>query len=428
MSRQALNDAFLRTSFLSAANAPYVEEMQAEYERNPGAVSDEWRRFFESIKEPAHSPATASNGGASWAAPLSMLLNDNSADRDLVGALTGDYGEAERTIRQRIEQRAHVAGFELSPAASLRATQDSIRALMLIRAYRVMGHLAADLDPLGISDRRAHRELMPETYGFTDADLDRPIFIDRVMGLETATMRQILAILRRTYCRQIGVQFTHITDPAQKGWIQERIEGVEKDISFTTEGRKAILRKLIEAETFEKFCDLKYTGTKRFGLDGSEAIIPALEQIIKRGGHLGVRNIVLGMAHRGRLNVLANVMSKPLRAIFKEFKGGSFKPDDVEGSGDVKYHLGASSDRSFDGNNVHLSLTANPSHLEIVDPVVLGKVRAKQDQYGCAAGERTPFCRCSSTAMPRLLAKVWCLNVSACRAFAVTGPGARSIS
>ena len=390
MSRQAINDAFLRTSFLSAANAPYVEEMQAEYERNPGAVSDEWRRFFESIKETAHVPEGASNGGPSWAAPLSMLLNDNGADRDLVGALTGDYGEAERTIRQRIEQRAQVSGFELSPAASLRATQDSIRALMLIRAYRVMGHLAADLDPLGISDQKAHRELLPETYGFTEADLDRPIFIDRVMGLETATMRQILAILRRTYGRQIGVQFTHITDPIQKGWIQERIEGVEKDISFTTEGRKAILRKLIEAETFEKFCDLKYTGTKRFGLDGSEAIIPALEQIIKRGGHLGVRNIVLGMAHRGRLNVLANVMSKPLRAIFKEFKGGSFKPDDVEGSGDVKYHLGASSDRSFDGNNVHLSLTANPSHLEIVDPVVLGKVRAKQDQYGCAPGERTP--------------------------------------
>ncbi len=389
MTRQALNEAFLRTSFLNAANAPYVEEMQAEYERNPGAVSDEWRRFFESIKEP---PVSGANGvvGASWAAPLSMLVNDSASDRDLIGALTGDYGEAERKIRTRLEGHAQSNGFEMSPAASLRATQDSIRALMLIRAYRVMGHLAADLDPLGLSDRKVHRELLPETYGFTEADLDRPIFIDRVLGLDTATMRQILAILRRTYCRQIGVQFTHITDPTQKGWIQERIEGVEKDIRFTNEGRKAILRKLIETETFEKFCDLKYTGTKRFGLDGSEAIVPALEQIIKRGGHLGVREIVLGMAHRGRLNILANVMAKPLRAIFKEFKGGSFKPDDVEGSGDVKYHLGASSDRTFDGNNVHLSLTANPSHLEIVDPVVLGKVRAKQDQHGCSPGERTP--------------------------------------
>ena len=389
MSRQALNEAFLRTSFLDAVNAPYIEEMQAEYERNPGAVSDEWRRFFESLKE---TPQNGGNefSGPSWGAPLELLSNGSESDRDLVDALTGNMGAGERHIRERIAQRAHVAGFELSPAASLRATQDSIRALMLIRAYRVMGHLAADLDPLGLADRKIHRELLPETYGFTEADLDRPIFIDRVLGLETATMRQILAILRRTYCRHIGVQFTHITDPAQKGWIQERIEGAEKDINFTVQGRKAILNKLIEAETFEKFCDLKYTGTKRFGLDGAEAMIPALEQIIKRGGHLGVKEIVLGMAHRGRLNVLASVMSKPLRAIFKEFKGGSFKPDDVEGSGDVKYHLGASSDRTFDGNNVHLSLTANPSHLEIVDPVVLGKVRAKQDQHGCQPGERTP--------------------------------------
>jgi 2-oxoglutarate dehydrogenase E1 component len=207
-----------------------------------------------------------------------------------------------------------------------------------------------------------------------------------VLGFDTASMRQIVQILRRTYCRQIGVQFAHITNPVQKAWIQERIEGEEKDIRFTVEGRLAILNKLIEVEGFEKFCEVKYTGTKRFGLDGGEA----LEQIIKRGGQLGVKEIILGMAHRGRLNILAQVMGKPHRAIFKEFKGGSFKPDDVEGSGDVKYHLGASSDRAFDGNNVHLSLTANPSHLEIVDPVVLGKVRAKQDQHGCKPGERTP--------------------------------------
>ncbi len=278
----------------------------------------------------------------------------------------------------------------MSLAGSLRAIQDSVRALMLIRAYRVMGHLAADLDPLGLAERRAHRELKPETYGFTEADLDRPIFLDRVLGLETATIRQILKIVRRTYCRHIGVEFMHIANPAQKAWIQERIEGEEKDVRFTVEGKKAILNKLIETETFEKFCDVKYTGTKRFGLDGAEAMVPALEQIIKRGGQLGVKEVVIGMAHRGRLNVLANVMAKPLRAIFNEFKGGSFKPDDVEGSGDVKYHLGASSDRAFDNNNVHLSLTANPSHLESVDPVVLGKVRAKQDQHGCEPDERTP--------------------------------------
>ena len=387
MSRQALNASLIRTSFLNGANAAYIEELQADYERNPGSVSDEWRHFFESLKEEQQMGGGDEPAGPSWAVPIEQLEQQRS---EIVDALVGDYQAAERSIRDKLQARAHHAGFEMSPAASLRATQDSIRALMLIRSYRVMGHLAADLDPLGLADRKVHRELKPETYGFTDADLDRPIFIDRVLGLDTATMRQILRIVRRTYCRHIGVQFMHITSPAQKAWIQQRIEGEEKDIHFTIQGKKAILNKLIEAELFEKFCDVKYTGTKRFGLDGGEAMVPALEQIIKRGGQLGVREIVMGMAHRGRLNVLANVMAKPHRAIFNEFKGGSFKPDDVEGSGDVKYHLGASSDRTFDGNNVHLSLTANPSHLEIVDPVVLGKVRAKQDQHGCKPDERTP--------------------------------------
>ncbi|MEZ5851199.1 MAG: 2-oxoglutarate dehydrogenase E1 component [Hyphomicrobiaceae bacterium] len=387
--RQPQNEAFAQTSFLNGVNAAYIEEMQAEYERNPGSVSDEWRLFFQSLHEEStgrHLETASGATGPSWGQPLEMLQQNG----ELVSALTGDYGAAERQIRDNLTARAHAAGYEMSPAATLRATQDSLRALMLIRAYRVMGHLVADLDPLGIADRKVHQELKPETYGFTEADFDRPIFIDKVLGLETATIRQILKILRRTYCRKIGVEFMHITSPQQKRWIQERIEGEAKDIKFTVEGKKAILRKLIEAEGFERFADVKYTGTKRFGLEGGESVVPALEQIIKRGGQLGLKEIVIGMAHRGRLNVLANVMSKPYRAIFNEFKGGSFKPDDVEGSGDVKYHLGASSDRAFDGNNVHLSLTANPSHLEIVDPVVLGKVRAKQDQLGCKPGERTP--------------------------------------
>jgi 2-oxoglutarate dehydrogenase E1 component len=383
MSRQALNQSFLQTSFLDGANAAYIEEMQDQYARNPGSVPDQWRHFFESLQEGAGTAETEPSN-PSWAVPLTQLETNG----EMVAALTGDYDQLHSEFQGKIAERAHQHGVELSPAASFRAIQDSIRALMLIRAYRAMGHLAADLDPLGLTDRLIHRELEHETYGFTDADLDRPIFIDRVLGLETATMRQILGILRRTYCQHIGVEFTHITNPAQKSWIQERIEGEEKEIRFTVEGKKAILNKLIEAETFEKFSDVKYTGTKRFGLDGGEAMVPALEQIIKRGGQLGVKEIIVGMAHRGRLNVLANVMAKPHRAIFNEFKGGSFKPDDVEGSGDVKYHLGASSDRIFDGNNVHLSLTANPSHLEIVDPVVLGKTRAKQDQHACDPEER----------------------------------------
>src|SRR5262249_11279658 len=234
---------------------------------------------------------------------------------------------------------------------------------------------------LGLEPPQNEEELDPSSYGFGEADLDRPIFLDQVLGLEFGTVREIVAILRRTYCQTLGVEFLHISDAAQKSWIQERIEGPDKEITFTREGKRAILNKLVEAEGFEKFLDLKYTGTKRFGIDGAESVIPALEQIIKRGGALGVKEIVLGMAHRGRLNVLAQVMAKPHRAIFHEVKGGSWTPDEVEGSGDVKYHLGASSDREFDGNRVHLSLTANPSHLEIVDPVALGKVRAKQDQH-----------------------------------------------
>ncbi len=223
-------------------------------------------------------------------------------------------------------------------------------------------------------------ELEPESYGFTEADMDRPIFIDNVLGLQMASMRQIVDILKRTYCGTFALQYMHISNAEQAGWLKERIEGYGKEIQFTREGRKAILNKLVEAEGFEKFLHVKYMGTKRFGLDGGESLIPAMEQIIKRGGDLGAKEIVIGMPHRGRLSVLVNVMGKPYRAVFNEFQGGSFKPEDVDGSGDVKYHLGASSDRSFGGESVHLSLTANPSHLEAVNPVVLGKSRAKQDQ------------------------------------------------
>lgn len=251
---------------------------------------------------------------------------------------------------------------------------------MLIRAYRIRGHLAANLDPLNLTPPVRHPELDPATYGFAQGDMDRPIFIDNVLGLEMASIREIVAIVHRTYCGTFALQYMHISDGEQAGWLKERIEGYGKEIAFTQNGRRAILQKLVEAEGFEKFLGVKYLGTKRFGLDGGEALIPAMEQIIKRGGALGVEDIIIGMPHRGRLSVLANVMGKPYRAIFNEFQGGSFKPNDVEGSGDVKYHLGASSDREFDGNIVHLSLTANPSHLEAVNPVVIGKARAKQEQ------------------------------------------------
>ncbi|MCZ8376514.1 MAG: 2-oxoglutarate dehydrogenase E1 component [Beijerinckiaceae bacterium] len=313
-----------------------------------------------------------------------------AANGELISALDGNWAAVEKAVGDKLKGKAEAAGkgSAISEADVQRAARDSVHALMMIRAYRMRGHLHANLDPLGIEGPKDHEELHPSSYGFTEADWDRKIFIDHVLGLEFATIREMLAILRRTYCETIGYEFMHISSPAEKSWLQERIEGPDKEISFTREGKRAILNKLVEAEGFEKFLDVKFTGTKRFGLDGGESLIPALEQIIKRGGNLGVQDIVLGMAHRGRLNVLTQVMGKPHRALFHEFKGGSFAPDDVEGSGDVKYHLGASSDRTFDGNNVHLSLTPNPSHLEIVNPVVLGKVRAKQDQLGCPPDDR----------------------------------------
>jgi 2-oxoglutarate dehydrogenase E1 component len=350
MTRHELNDVFASTSFLDGTNAAYLEQLYAIYKQDPNRVGPEWRTFFASLKD----------------------------DRDdvILGARGPSWGRGNG-----------VALIEAPPPAfseeqALDAARDTLAARMLIRNYRTRGHLIAKLDPLELTVRREHPELRPRTYGFTKADYDRPIFLGGALGLEFGTLRQVLDILKRTYGQHIGTEYMHISDPEQRAWIQERIEGADKEVRFTPQGKKAILAKLFEAEIFERFLDVKYTGTKRFGLDGGEAMVPGLEQVIKRGGQLGVHEIVIGMPHRGRLNVLANVMAKPYRAIFNEFKGGSAQPDDVEGSGDVKYHLGASSDREFDDNRVHLSLTANPSHLEIVDPVVLGKVRAKQDQLG----------------------------------------------
>jgi 2-oxoglutarate dehydrogenase E1 component len=347
MTRHELNEVFLRTSFLQGANATYLADLHARYEQNPASLDPEWRAFFASLDE-NRDDVLAEARGPSWAP---------AKDGAAALALPSDA---------------------VSEQQALAAARDTLAARMLIRNYRTRGHLAAKLDPLELVTRREHPELKPKTYGFTKADYDRPIYIGGAFGLEFATLREILGILRHTYAGPIGVEYMHISDPEQRAWMQDRIEG--REIEFTARGKSAILNKLIEAETFERFLDVKYTGTKRFGLDGGESMVPALEQIIKRGGQLGVNEIVIGMPHRGRLNVLANVMAKPYRAIFNEFRGGSAHPDDVEGSGDVKYHLGASSDREFDQNRVHLSLTANPSHLEIVDPVVLGKVRAKQDQ------------------------------------------------
>lgn len=375
MTDQSPTDQFHASSFMQGHNAEYLEQLYAQYAGNPAAVDAAWAEFFHELGD-SDQDIKREAAGPSWA------RHDwpPAPDDDLTAALTGEWPVEEvRAAATKIADKAQEAQVELSEEKVKRAVLDSVRALMLIRAFRIRGHLIANLDPLNMRDESHHPELDPKTYGFTEADMDRPIFIDNVLGLQIASLRQIVEIMHRTYCGTFALQFMHISNPEESAWLKERIEGLGKEIQFTREGRKAILNKMVEAEGFEKFLHVKYMGTKRFGLDGGESLIPAMEQIIKRGGALGVKDVVIGMPHRGRLSVLANVMGKPYRAIFNEFQGGSFKPEDVDGSGDVKYHLGASSDREFDGNIVHLSLTANPSHLEAVNPVVLGKARAKQD-------------------------------------------------
>ncbi len=380
MTDHPTNDQFKALSFLDGENAEYIEQLYAQYMRDPEAVDAAWREFFASLGDAA--PVVEAEATApSWARPDWPPMPDDEVTHALDGMWPEEPGPKDgKAIAEKIVQEAEKRDIEVTEEQIKRAVLDSIRAIMIIRAYRIRGHRIADLDPLGMREKPDLPELDPASYGFTEADMDRPIFIDNVLGLQTATMRQIIDILRRTYCGTFALQYMHISNPEQASWLKERIEGLGKEIQFTRMGRKAILKKLVEAEGFEKFLHVKFMGTKRFGLDGGESLIPAMEQVIKRGGALGVKEIVIGMPHRGRLNVLANVMGKPYRAIFHEFQGGSYKPEDVDGSGDVKYHLGASSDREFDGNKVHLSLTANPSHLEAVNPVVLGKSRAKQDQ------------------------------------------------
>ena len=340
--------------FLYGANAVFIAELQQRWRLNPDQVSPEWASWFENL-ERLEGGRSGSDQQPDWAKSPSKIIGIDDAEK--AGAIPVADGEDIRS-----------------------ATLDSIRAIMLIRAYRIRGHLMANLDPLNLGEKTPHPELDPKTYGFSDEDMDRPIFINFVLGREIATLREILSIVRDTYCGTIGVEFMHIQDPEQKAWIQERIEAIRNQTEFTKLGKMTIYERLVSAENFEQYLHRKYVGTKRFGLDGGEAVIPALEQILKRGSQLGLKECVLAMAHRGRLNVLHNVLSKPFRAIISEFLGNPANPEEAGGSGDVKYHMGNSADREFDGEEVHLTLNANPSHLEVVNPVAIGRTRAKQSQ------------------------------------------------
>ncbi|WP_026359338.1 2-oxoglutarate dehydrogenase E1 component [Sphingomonas sp. PR090111-T3T-6A] len=346
----------------------FAEDLYRRWKQDRSSVDPAWSDYFGSVEQAVSGP--------SWARP-----NWPPTDTDaLTAGLDPTQMEpAPKPAKGKAAPAAAAPAPTVSGSANVEAAAlDSIRAMMLIRTYRVRGHLAADLDPLGLAKRDLPADLTPEYHGFTAADLDRPIYLGGALGLERATVREVVEILRRNYCGHVGLEYMHIGDVEERRFLQERMEGRDKEIHFTPEGKKAILAKVIEGEQYEKFLAKKYVGTKRFGLDGGESMLPAMEAIIKYGGVAGVEEIVVGMPHRGRLNMLVNVMGKPYRAVFSEFAGGSANPDDVGGSGDVKYHLGTSTDREFEGVKVHMSLAANPSHLEAVDPVVLGKARAKQ--------------------------------------------------
>jgi 2-oxoglutarate dehydrogenase E1 component len=368
-------------AILTGTNGEYIAHLYSQYLINPHKVDSSWKSFFAALNDNEVEILKELNG-ASW------TPEENKRARNAFTSFEKGTHVHQGAATDLVDPAAQPQQVTSDPEAVKQAANDSVRALMLIRAYRARGHLIADLDPLQLKEKEYHPELDPSHYGFTASDYSRRIFLNGVLGMEYATLDEVLSALKQIYCQTIGVEFSHLSDPTEKSWIQKRIEAPRNHTDFTVNGKRAIYQRIVAAETFEKFLNTKYTGTKRFGLDGGESVIPAIEQIMKRGGQLGLEEIVLGMAHRGRLNVLTNIMGKPFTAVFSEFQGNSSTPEDVQGSGDVKYHLGTSSDRDFDGNTIHLSLTANPSHLEVVNPVVIGKVRAKQMQRNDQDGRK----------------------------------------
>ncbi len=350
MSSSKNNTTYKKTSFLVGNNSEFINEFYADYLSDPKSIPESWRKFFEGLSD-EQKLIYKDLQGPSWS-PERKNKKINFNEEDSV--------DENRELEN-----------------DLVSTDDSVKAIALIRAYRIRGHLIANLDPLGMMERKYLEDLNPADHGFEKKDYNKKIYVGKYMRGGFSSVNEILTFFKKIYCSTIGVEYMHISDPIEKRWFRDRMEKEENQLRFTNNGKIAILNKLIQAEGFEKFLAVKFVGTKRFGLDRGEALIPALEQIIKRGGHLGFKEVKIGQPHRGRLNILANVLQKSYKRMFNEFAGeyASFSSDST---GDVKYHLGASSNREFDGNLVHVSLTDNPSHLEAVNPVVLGQTRAKQ--------------------------------------------------
>ncbi|PDH20603.1 MAG: 2-oxoglutarate dehydrogenase E1 component [Pelagibacterales bacterium MED-G42] len=344
------NQEYQKTAFLSKSNSTFIEQMYVNYINKDPNLPQSWKNYFNEIGDEIETIVNEING-PSWGPSLGKIsLND---------------------INKVAKNNSSADELQITKSQA-----NSIKAVAMIRSYRQRGHLIAKLDPLELMKSEYLDELHPESYGFKKEDYEKKIFLDGVTNRQYSNIKEILEFLRSKYCGPLGYEYMHISNPTERKWFRDRVEKTD-DFKFTQNGKEAILNKLIQAEGFEKFLHTKYVGTKRFGLDGGESLIPALEQIIKIGGQSQVKEVKIGMSHRGRLNVLANVLQKSYKRIFNEF-AGEINPSSDEGAGDVKYHLGASSNREFDGNSVHVSLTDNPSHLEAVNPVVLGQTRAKQ--------------------------------------------------
>ncbi|MDA7832435.1 2-oxoglutarate dehydrogenase E1 component [Candidatus Pelagibacter sp.] len=354
------NLEFEKTSFLSKSNGVFIEQMYLKFINKDKDLPESWQHYFEGMDEDLSMIAKEING-PSWGVKQKI-----------------DIDEIEKRIEEDEKKISNGSNdTKVNSKDLIKSNVNSIRAVALIRAYRQRGHLLAKLDPLLMMKTEYLDELHPEYYGFKKENYNEKIYLDGVINKEHSTVKEILSFLNKTYCGPIGYEYMHISNPTERKWLRDRIEQDENSLQFTKNGKEAILNKLIQAEGFEKFLHTKYVGTKRFGLDGGESLIPALEQIIKIAGQSGAKEVKIGMSHRGRLNVLANVLQKSYKRIFNEF-AGDIQTFGEEGAGDVKYHLGASSDREFDGNSIHVGLTDNPSHLEAVNPVVLGQTRGKQ--------------------------------------------------
>ncbi|GAB3422144.1 2-oxoglutarate dehydrogenase E1 component [Massilia agilis] len=344
-------------SYLFGGNAPYVEELYEAYLNNPGSVPDNWRSYFDAMQ---HVPAV-----------------DGSSKPDVVHS---------SVIASFAERAKHGPIRTVTAGADPELARKSVAVTQLIAAYRNLGLRWANLDPLQRTERPALPELDPSFYGFTEADLDTVFNISNTyFGVENASLRDLLNMLRDTYCRSIGAEFMFVTDPTEKRWLQEKLESIRSTPTFTAEKKKHILERLTAAEGLERYLHTRYVGAKRFSLEGGESFIASMDEVIQRAGEKGIQEIVIGMAHRGRLNVLVNTLGKSPADLFEEFEG---KHADDLPSGDVKYHQGFSSDISTTGGPVHLSLAFNPSHLEIVNPVVEGSVKARMDRRGDPEGKQ----------------------------------------